>query len=286
MSYFRLTGAGWHRVGRENFLSPLRNTAVICRQICGACLSCTMEKIHRFEQKKYHGCDLRDTLLSPLAGKELRSNMAVHGANREPHASSLTEFRPKMESVSSIQRRARCHHRKDYAYRCSFVPLLLILTLVTGLTKLTFNRSQRFVDISDCFLFVGDLTAHRSHNTTQWSLSSQGAGRLTAYFMPVSAQPPECSIQPLSQLVSNPLTTIPSLSMAVKPCAPPPPPPPPIFPICWHPEVRPMFADYHTQWWCANKPWPHQVPMPYLPQACCQQPPRHGMRELRCVGTH
>ena len=143
--------------------------------------------------------------------------MAVHDTNREPHASSLTEFRPKMESVSSIQRRAHYHHRKDYAYRCSFVPLLLILTLVTGLTKLTYYCSQHFVDISDCFLLVGDLRAHRSHNTTQWPLSSQGVGRHTAYFMPVSTQPPE----PLSQLVSNPLTTIPSLSMAVNWCASP-----------------------------------------------------------------
>ena len=117
--------------------------------------------------------------------------------------------------------RARSQHRKDYANHCFFVPVLLLLTLVTGLAKLPQCRSQPIAaPLGHCSLLVEDLSVHISQNSTQWVPYHQGVVRDIIEYMPTN--PPEYDgIQPLFQLVSDPMTTVQSLALAVKKCAQP-----------------------------------------------------------------
>ena len=152
----------------------------------------------------------------------METNMADNssGGNRT-HASSPNELSPPCNTFTSrLMSRARSQHRKDYANHCSFVPVLLLLTLVTGLAKLPHYRSQPVAaPLGHCSLLVEDLSAHRPQNSTLWVPYHQDVVRGIEY-MP-SHQPEHDGIQPLSQLVSDSMTTVPSLALAVKKCVQP-----------------------------------------------------------------
>ena len=180
----------------------------------------------------------------------METNMADNssGGNRT-HASSPNELSPPCNTFTSrLMSRARSQHRKDYAKHCSFVPVLLLLTLVTGLAKLPHYRSQPVAALLGHKLVPSPMPpltplhyaiwdgetvypwtllpscwrpqcTHTLKNSTLWVPYHQGVVRDIGY-MP-SHQPEYDGIQPLSQLVSDSMTTVPSLALAVKKCVQP-----------------------------------------------------------------
>ena len=155
----------------------------------------------------------------PVTMDTKMADTTTDGGKREMHASSHNELSPpNSKELSSNGRRACGYHRQNYASNCSLVPLLLLLTCVTVLSKLTYYRPQPLVAARNHpTLLIGDLGAQQTHNTSANAHMLMVVNRATD-FKPAHRH--EYGLQPLCQLINETLITIPSLVLAVKRCAP------------------------------------------------------------------